>query len=143
MGRSSSRNDPQFVIRSMYRVIQKAISIFSSIIFTYMPFAIPAKRLRETDTLLAFHHPKPSYPFHVVLVPKQTITNFLELDPASTFIPDLFATVQSLVTEFQLPAYRLIVNGEEFQDFPHLHFHLISDSPSPSGERVGMRAKNE
>ena len=24
-------------------------------------------------------------------------------------------------------AYRLIVNGGEYQDFPHLHFHLISD----------------
>jgi len=104
------------------------ISFLIGWIFTYMPFAIPAKRLRETDTLLAFHHPKPSYPFHVVLVPKQAITNFLELDPASAFIPDLFATVQSLVVEFQLPAYRLIVNGGKFQDFPHLHFHLISDS---------------
>jgi diadenosine tetraphosphate (Ap4A) HIT family hydrolase len=31
------------------------------------------------------------------------------------------------VDEFQLPAYRLIVNGGEFQDFPQLHFHLISD----------------
>ena len=24
-----------------------------------------------------------------------------------------------------------IVNGGEYQDFPQLHFHLISDSPSP------------
>ena len=34
---------------------------------------------------------------------------------------------QSLVDEFKLPAYRLIVNGGEFQDFPQLHFHLIAD----------------
>ena len=107
-----------------------------------MSFAIPAKRLRETETLLAFYHPKPSYPFHVVLVPKQTIPSLMELDPASTFISDLFTAVQSLVTEFQLPAYRLIVNGGEFQDFPHLHFHLTSDSPSPlaplpEGEGMG------
>jgi histidine triad (HIT) family protein len=93
-----------------------------------MSFAIPAKRLRETDTLLAFYHPKPSYPFHVVLVPKQAIPTLMELDPASEFLSDLLATVQSLVTEFQLPAYRLVVNGGEYQDFPHLHFHLISDT---------------
>ncbi|MFL7871343.1 MAG: HIT domain-containing protein, partial [Anaerolineales bacterium] len=68
-----------------------------------MSFAIPAKRLRETETLLAFHHPKPSYPFHVVLVPKQTISSLMELDPAQgNFLSDLFSTVQSLVTEFQL-----------------------------------------
>jgi diadenosine tetraphosphate (Ap4A) HIT family hydrolase len=35
--------------------------------------------------------------------------------------------VQSLVTEFQLSAYRLVVNGGEYQDFPQLHFHLISE----------------
>ncbi|MGB7876068.1 MAG: HIT domain-containing protein [Anaerolineales bacterium] len=93
-----------------------------------MPFAIPARRLRETDTLLAFYHPKPAYPFHVVLVPRRAVPSLMELDPASAFLSDLFAIVQSLVTEFQLPAYRLIVNGGEYQDFPHLHFHLISDS---------------
>ena len=91
-----------------------------------MPFAIPANRLRETDTLLAFYYPKPGYPFHVELVTKKAVINLMELDPASTFISDLFTAVQSLVTEFQLPAYRLIVNGGEFQDFPHLHFHLVS-----------------
>ena len=103
-------------------------------IFAHMSFAIPAKRLRESDTPLAFafHHPKPSYPFHVVLVPKQAVPSLMELDPAqSDFLTDLYAVVQSLVTEFQLPAYRLIVNGGEYQDFPQLHFHLISDSPSP------------
>jgi len=97
-------------------------------IFSHVSFAIPARRLRETDTLLAFYHPKPAYPFHVLLVPKQAVSNLMELDPASTFLADLFATVQSLVTEFELPAYRLIVNGGEYQDFPHLHFHLISES---------------
>jgi histidine triad (HIT) family protein len=92
-----------------------------------MSFAIPAKRLRESGTLLAFHHPQPSYPFHVVLLPKQAVPSLMELDPASTFLSDLFATVQSLVAEFQLPAYRLIVNGGEYQDFPYLHFHLVSE----------------
>jgi len=97
------------------------------LIFSHMSFAIPARRLRETETLLAFYHPKPAYPLHVVLVPKEVVPSLMELDPTSTFISDLIATVQSLVNEFQLPAYRLIVNGGEYQDFPHLHFHLISD----------------
>jgi diadenosine tetraphosphate (Ap4A) HIT family hydrolase len=50
-----------------------------------------------------------------------------ELDSTETaFLTDLVTTVQNLVDDFQLPAYRLIVNGGEFQDFPQLHFHLIS-----------------
>jgi histidine triad (HIT) family protein len=97
-------------------------------IFTHMSFAIPVQRLRETDTLIVFHHPKPSYPFHVLLLPKKAVASLKEFDSKdTTFLIDLYSTVQSLVNEFQLPAYRLIVNGGAYQDFPQLHFHLISD----------------
>jgi len=93
-----------------------------------MSFAIPVHRLRETDTLMAFRHPKPSYPFHVLIIPKKAVASLIDLDPADTvFLTDLYSTVQFLVQEFKLPAYRLIVNGGEFQDVPQLHFHLIAD----------------
>ncbi len=93
-----------------------------------MSFAIPVKRLRETETLMAFHHPKPSYPFHVLLVPKRAVKTLMEIDSTdSAFLTDLYSTVQSIVKEFHLTAYRLIVNGGENQDFPQLHFHLISE----------------
>ncbi len=94
-----------------------------------MSFAIPVRRLRETQTLMAFHHPKPAYPFHVLLVPKRAVASLEEFDPAdASFLIDLYSTVQQLVDEFHLPAYRLIVNGGKFQDFPQLHFHLVSDA---------------
>jgi histidine triad (HIT) family protein len=95
--------------------------------FSHMSFAVPVKRLRETDTLLAFYHPKPAHPFHVILVPKKDVRSFADLEPADPFLADLVAAAQSLVDEFHLSAYRLIVNGGEYQEFPHLHFHLISD----------------
>ena len=96
--------------------------------FEHMSFAIPIQRLRETETLMAFHHPKPSYPFHVLLVPKKAVASLKEFDSRdSTFLADLYSTVQSLADEFQLSAYRLIVNGGDYQEFPQLHFHLISD----------------
>jgi len=97
-------------------------------IFAHMSFAIPVQRLRETETLMAFHHPKPAYPFHILLVPKKAVASLKEFDPnESAFLTDLYSTVQSLVDEFHLSAYRLNVNGGKFQDFPQLHFHLISD----------------
>ncbi len=96
--------------------------------FAHMSFAIPIKRLRETETLMAFYHPKPSYPFHVLLVPKRSVKTLMEFDSNdSAFLSDLYSTVQNLVDEFHLTAYRLIVNGGEHQDFPQLHFHLISE----------------
>ena len=100
-----------------------------------MSFVIPVKRLRETDTLMAFHHPKPSYTFHVLLVPKKSVKSLQELDPKdSIFLTELYSAVQSLVQEFHLPAWRLIVNGGEYQDFPQLHFHLISEMEGQRSE---------
>lgn len=87
--------------------------------FAHMSFSIPVKRLRETETLMAFHHPKPSYPFHVLLVPKRAVKTLMEFDSSdSAFLTDLYSTVQSLVDEFHLASYRLIVNGGEYQDIP-------------------------
>ncbi len=97
-------------------------------VFAKMSFVLPVNRLRETDTLLAFYHPKPMYPFHVLIVPKKAVQTLADLDVNDTaFLKDLFSIVQNIVEEFHLSAYRLIVNGGDYQDFPQLHFHLISD----------------
>src|SRR5690349_9995666 len=72
-------------------------------IFAHMSFLIPVDRLRETSSLLAFHHPSPSYKFHVLIVPKRQTNSLTDLDPRDTaFLTDLYSTVQSLVNEFQL-----------------------------------------
>jgi len=108
-------------------------------IFARMSFAIPVKRLRETESLMAFYHPQPAYPFHVLLVPKKSVKSLMDFDSKdSAFLTDLYATVQSLVEEFHLSAYRLIVNGGDYQNFPQLHFHLISPSPARRGMSEGQ-----
>ena len=95
-----------------------------------MSFAIPVHRLRETDTLMAFEHPKPIYPLHILIVPKKAIASMMKItSDDQAFLTDVFQTVQSLVAEYQLEVrgYRLICNGGENQDVPQLHFHLISE----------------
>ena len=99
-------------------------------IFAHMSFAIPVNRLRDTNTLLAFHHPQPSYPVHILLVPKKAIGSLADLQPEDdVFLAEVFRVMQELVKELNLTAsgYRLVVNGGEYQDVPQLHFHLISD----------------
>lgn len=94
-----------------------------------MSFLIPVDRLRETPSLLAFYHPSPGYPVHILIVPKKAYRTLLDI-PAhdSDFLRDLFETVQSLVREMGLESsgYRLIANGGSYQDVPVAHFHLIS-----------------
>lgn len=99
-------------------------------IITHMSWLIPAKRLRETDTLLAFYHPQPAYPVHILLLPKREIAGLTAVQLTDIdFLLDLMQTVQSLVTELALETrgYRLIANGGAYQDVPHLHFHLIAE----------------
>lgn len=98
-------------------------------VFQSMSFLIPVQRLRETPSLLAFHHPQPSYPLHILIVPRRDYRSLMDLDPAdATFHRDLVETVQSLVREFRLESggYRLVANGGTYQDVAVLHYHLIS-----------------
>ena len=115
----------------LFRLARSPIaSVFIGWIFTYMSWSIPVKRLYDTDSLMAFHHPSPSYRIHILIVPKRNYSNLTDVAPDDAdFHRDLFMTVQKLVSEFALAdnGYRLICNGGEFQDVPQLHFHLVSD----------------
>lgn len=98
---------------------------------TNMSEYLPVNKISETQTLLCFHHPNPAYALHILLMPKKDIQSLTQLDQEqSEFLLDLFATVRSLIQEFKLEekGYRLVVNGGEYQEFPQLHFHLISEN---------------
>jgi histidine triad (HIT) family protein len=102
---------------------------------THMTFAIPAHYLKETLSLVAFCHPSPGYPVHIILLPRRDIASLSDLGPQDTpFLADLAACVKDLVEQLDLEptGYRLIANGGAYQDFPRLHFHLVS------GERLKM-----
>jgi len=94
-----------------------------------MSFTIPGEHLYETNSLLAVYHPHPSYPFHVLILPKSNLHSLLDLSSENTdFLVDLSAAVQTLVRRFDLEkrGYRLIANGGAYQDVDMLHFHLVS-----------------
>lgn len=108
-----------------------------ALVLTRAAFLLPLARVYETKTLLAFYHPRPSYPLHIVLVPRRRLANLTALgtDDAA-FLQDLFAAVRHLVLTLDLePAgYRLIANGGAYQDVSQLHFHLVSErAPTTSG----------
>jgi histidine triad (HIT) family protein len=96
---------------------------------THMIFALPLHKLRETPTLLAFHHPQPAYPVHILIVPRQPIPSLDSLTAQdASLLAEVFQTVQSLVAELDLApgGYHLIVNGGAYQELPQLHFHLVA-----------------
>jgi histidine triad (HIT) family protein len=113
------------------------MSILVRGVLSLLPFIIPGNRLRETDTLLAFYHPSPSYPVHILLVPKRAYASLLEVPTSDcAFLSDLLESVQILVRRLGLAqgGYRLIANGGNYQEVGVLHFHLVSDFAPAAGE---------
>ena len=117
----------------MFRLARsRALRAIVGWMFAYMSSIIPVKRLIETNTLIAFYHPDPSSPTHILLVPKSAIGSLADLgEEHQDFLRDLFRTVQRLVVDLDLEqaGYRLIANGGSYQEIPQLHFHLISEKP--------------
>ena len=106
-------------------------SIFLHWIFAYFSFVIPGEKLVETTKLIAFYHPSPSYPLHILIVPKERYKSISDLPTFDKlFESDLVVTINDLVNRFNLEeyGYRLITNGGTSQEVDHLHFHLISDN---------------
>jgi histidine triad (HIT) family protein len=99
------------------------------VVFARMSFLLPVQRLRETQRLVAFYHPKPAHAVHVLIVPKRACASLMELSAADAeFFAELIETVQGLVRELSLEGqgYRLVVNGGAYQEIKQLHFHLIA-----------------
>jgi histidine triad (HIT) family protein len=90
-------------------------------------FALPVKRLIETERVIAFEHPTPAWAVHILIVPKRVIEGVERLDEwDSTLLGEVFSTVQRLVDKMELKQYRVIVNGGEYQEVKQLHFHLVA-----------------
>ncbi len=87
-------------------------------------------RVFETAEILAFHHTRPSYPVHIVIIPKQHITSLLELDADSPLLANLMFAIQTVARQVldQYSACRVITNLGSYQDSKHLHWHIISNA---------------
>ncbi len=98
----------------------------------------PCTSCRETATLLAFYHPQPAYPVHILILPKRATPSLAALTAQdAALLVEVFQTVQGLVEELglEIEGYRLIVNGGAYQDLPQLHWHLVAGRPIVSEDK--------
>jgi histidine triad (HIT) family protein len=98
--------------------------------FARFSFILPVRRVFENDRLLAFHHPKPCYPLHILLVPKEAVCTLADLPTSEMgLLHEILETAQKIVDQLDLPnsGTRIILNAGDYQKVPQLHFHLIAD----------------
>jgi histidine triad (HIT) family protein len=86
----------------------------------------------ETDHVLAFHHTRPFYPVHIVVIPKRHIQSLLSLEPEDdALLLELISIVRQIAAGIvdEHGACRVLTNLGAYQDSKHLHWHLAFGSP--------------
>lgn len=83
------------------------------------------KKVHETGNVLAYHHTRPFWETHIVVIPKQHIASLLTIEDNDLLIEllDVVNRVAATVVE-EKGAARVLTNLGEYQDSKHLHFHV-------------------
>lgn len=89
---------------------------------------LPADKLYEDDTVLAFKDIHPQAPFHGLVIPKIHVATLNDFSASQAeLVGRLLLTAQRLATDQGLPGYRVAmnVNREGGQVVFHAHLHVL------------------
>jgi histidine triad (HIT) family protein len=87
----------------------------------------PVDKVFESDTVLAYHHTRPFWPVHIVVIPKVHVGSLLTIDDNKLLL-ELLDAVKSVAAKVvdEHGAARVLTNLGRYQDSKHLHFHVLS-----------------
>ena len=88
--------------------------------------------VRETQSVLAYHHTRPFWPVHIVVIPKHHVPSLVDLGVAGErILTEILAVVREVASEVLAShgACRVLTNLGRYQDSKHLHFHVNSGEP--------------
>jgi histidine triad (HIT) family protein len=92
----------------------------------------PVRVVAETGQVLAFHHTRPFWPVHIVVVPKVHVPSLTDLGESDeSVLHEVLAVVRRVAAEIEAEhgACRVLTNLGRYQDSKHLHFHVNSGEP--------------
>jgi histidine triad (HIT) family protein len=86
----------------------------------------------ETDNVLAFHHTRPFWPEHIVVIPKKHLASLLAIeDEDAALLLELLAVIREVAKKVVADhgACRVLTNLGGYQDSKHLHWHVCAGDP--------------
>lgn len=89
--------------------------------------SIEVDKVHETENVLAYHHTRPFWETHIVVIPKRHISSLLTLEVRdSELFLELFEVIRLVAAEVvsKEGAARVLTNLGDYQDSKHLHFHV-------------------
>jgi histidine triad (HIT) family protein len=83
------------------------------------------QKVAETEHVLAYHHTRPYWPVHIVVIPKLHIGSLLTIDDPNLLL-ELLAVVKGVAAGVvaEHGACRVLTNLGQYQDSKHLHWHV-------------------
>jgi histidine triad (HIT) family protein len=87
------------------------------------------KKVFETENVLAYHHTRPFWETHIVVIPKRHISSLLTLGESdSELFLELFEVIKRVADQVvaERGAARVLTNLGDYQESKHLHFHVNS-----------------
>ncbi len=91
---------------------------------------IPAPRVFENDTCIAFNDIRPKAKTHVLIVPRRHIDSVMTLkDSDKELVGELVLAAKKIAEDLKLEGYQLKFHvGEKGgQEVFHIHLHLLAD----------------
>ncbi|QOR61418.1 histidine triad nucleotide-binding protein [Sulfurovum sp. ST-21] len=88
---------------------------------------IPNNTVHENEQFLAFHDLYPKAPVHILVIPKQHVDCFQDVQPEVMAGMTMFIQEVAKKTGLDKTGYRLVANNGEDggQEVMHLHFHIL------------------
>ena len=90
---------------------------------------LPVKKIKISDKVIAFWHPKPFWQKHIVLVPRKPIKSLTSISEDDLkYIAEIYKVIQEIVIELKWDKseYSVLINGGNRQEINQIHFHLFS-----------------
>jgi len=91
---------------------------------------IPVAKVTETDLVLAYHHTKPFYENHIVVIPKIHVGSLISDENENTddLMLELMRVIKKVAAEMvsKTGAATLLTNMGNYQDEKHFHLHVVS-----------------
>lgn len=88
---------------------------------------ISISKVKETEHVLAFHHTKPTWPVHIVVIPKYHEDSLISLvQNNENVLVEMMHVLTEIIDKVKQEhgGCRLTTNFGRFQNSKHLHWHI-------------------
>ena len=90
-------------------------------------------KVHETTNVLAYHHTRPFWPVHIVVIPKRHVSSLLALEETDAhLLVELIDVIKQVARQVvaEHGACRVLTNLGAYQDSKHLHWHVSAGEAS-------------